>query len=680
MRYVTSISSAAGVLALLGSLLAGTVGAQQAVWMASPDGRIRVAVYADEKVGAYPQGHRLYYSVTYNKKAILVDCPVGFDVAGVSGLCDDVMIFRTQRQVYNDVWHRVWGKSKIVRDNCNELRVTLQCRKRPERTIDVIWRVYDDGVAFRFFLPRQRGLGRFTLTSEHSWFHFTGNHTIWAADYGQFATHQESEFSERRLSDLKPGGLYGLPLLVRAGDVAWVAITEANLTNWAGMYLTAVPGMPTAIRMLLSPHPDDPGVCVTSRTPRYSPWRVLMIGSKPGDLIESDLIANLNEPRQIEDTSWIQPGRCAWDWWWPGRYAPDVDFKLGPNNETMKYFIDFAAEMGWEYQLVDWQWYGPPFAQEIGGPAHPKSNITTSIPEIDIPMLVKYARSKGVKLLLWLHWEHANHQMQKAFPLYEKWGVAGVKIDFMARDDQEMVDFYHRVIENAARHHLVVDLHGAYKPTGLSRTYPNLLTREGVLGNEYNKWSDRVTPDHCLTLPFTRMLAGPMDFTPGGFRHGTKETFKVVGGDAPAPMVYGTRAFQLAMLVVYESPLQVLCDTPYEYRHNPAGLEFLKIVPTTWDQTRVLGGRVGDFIVVARRSGTDWYVGSMTDWTAREIKIPLSFLGDGKYEATIWADGADAATNPAALIKTTQAVAATDSIVATLAPGGGQVIHLRFLR
>ncbi|UCD48841.1 MAG: glycoside hydrolase family 97 protein [Phycisphaerales bacterium] len=675
-----NIRRAAAITALFVGLLVGVVDAQQGAWMASPDGKIRVTLYVAEKGGAHPHGHRLYYSVTYGKHAILRDCPVGFDVEGVSGLSDDVMIFRTQRRVYNDVWHRLWGKSEIVHHNCNELRVTLQCRTDPERTVDVIWRVYNDGLAFRLFLPRQHDVKKFKLTGESSWFRFTDNHAVWVADYGQFTTHQESEFAERRLSDLRPGGIYGLPLLVRAGNAAWVAITEASLTDWAGMYVTGVAGVPNTVRTLLSPHPDDPGVCVTSRTPRYSPWRVLMIGSNPGDLIESDLIANLNEPCKLKDTSWIEPGRCAWDGWWPGRYAPDAEFPLGANDETMKYFIDFAAEMGWEYQLVDWQWYGPPFAEEIGGPAHPTSDITTPIPGIDIPTLVEYAESKGVRLLVWLHWAHADKQMDRAFPLYERWGVAGVKIDFMTRDDQEMVDFYERVVKKAAKHHLVVDFHGAYKPTGLSRTYPNLLTREGVLGNEYNKWSDRVTPDHCLTLPFTRMLAGPMDFTPGGFRHGTRETFKVVGGDAPAPMVFGTRAFQLAMLVVYESPLQVLCDTPYEYRQSPAGLDFLRIVPTTWDQTEVLNAQVGDFITVARRSGFDWYVGSMNDWTARELTIPLQFLGNNKYEATIWIDGDDTDEKPASLTRTTHAVTKTDQIQATLAPGGGQVIHLRPIR
>jgi len=677
MRHLTDIRALAVMVVLLGSLLTNGTRGQDGLWVASPDGRIRVNMRVAAKGGAHPAGRRFYYSVTYMDKPILLEAPLALDIQGVPGLADDVMIFRSQRRVLSDAWHHVWGKCDVVRDECDELRVTLQCRADAYRTMDVIWRVYNDGVAFRFFLPRQRDVRKFNLTGESSWFRFAGDHQVWAADYGQFASHQEAEFPECRLSDIKPGGIYGLPFLVRAGDRAWVAVTEANLTDWAGMYVTAVAGMPHTLRTLLSPRLDNPGVCVTSRTPRYSPWRVMMIASQPGDLIESNLIANLNKSCAIRDTSWIKPGRCAWDWWWSGSYAPDAGFKLGPNDKTMKYFIDFAAEMGWEYQLVDWQWYGPPFADEVGGPAHPTSDITKPVPGIDIPSLVQYAKKKNVRLWIWLHWDHADKQMTRAFPLFKRWGVAGVKIDFMARDDQEMVNYYHRVIKAAAKQHLMVDFHGAYKPTGLSRTYPNLMTREGVLGNEYNKWSDRVTPDHCLTLPFTRMLAGPMDFTPGGFRHATKDSFKIVGGDAPAPMVFGTRAFQLAMMVVYESPLQVLCDTPYEYRSSPAGADFLKIVPTTWDQTRVLNAQVGDCITVARRSGDEWFVGSMTDWTARDLSIPLGFLGRGKYQATIWADGGKADEKPASLTKATRTVTRADRLTAIMAPGGGQVIHLR---
>lgn len=341
----------------------------------------------------------------------------------------------------------------------------------------------------------------------------------------------------------------------------------------------------------------------------------------------------------------------------------------------MKYFIDFASEMGWEYQLVDWHWYGRPFTDR--GLVDPNLDITRSIPDINIPELVDYAAGKSVKLLLWLHWVHADRQLDEAFDLYQRWGVAGVKIDFMDRDDQQMVNFYHRVLRKAAEHRLVVDFHGAYKPTGTRRTWPNLLTLEGVMGNEYNKWSDRVTPEHCLIVPFTRMLAGPMDFTPGGFRNAGRDGFKIVGADAPAPMVMGTRCFQLAMLVVYESPLQVLCDSPYQYRSSPDGLDFLRIVPTSWDQTRVINGQVGRFITIARRNGQEWFIGSMNDWRERELDIPLDFLADGVYQATIWSDPADAQQRPCAVIRQTMDVTRSSRIKARLAPGGGQVIHIR---
>jgi alpha-glucosidase len=263
--------------------------------------------------------------------------------------------------------------------------------------------------------------------------------------------------------------------------------------------------------------------------------------------------------------------------------------------------------------------------------------------------------------------------MDQAFPLYEQWGIAGVKIDFMDRDDQDMVNFYHRVVKKAAEHHLLVNFHGAYKPTGFQRTYPNFITCEGVMGNEYNKWSDRVTPTHCLTLPFTRMVAGPMDFTPGGFRHGSKESFKIISG--PGPMVHGTRAFQLAMLVVYESPLQVLCDSPYAYRQSPEGLDFLKIVPTTWDETHVISGQVGHVIAIARRSGQDWYVAAMTDWTPRVLEIPMACLEKGRFTATVWQDAPP--QSKTLLTQTTIInVTARDSLRADMPSGGGYLVRL----
>jgi alpha-glucosidase len=637
--------------------------------VASPNGQVKVRLAIHDRLEPYPAGSRLYYSVFVAGRPVILDSPLGLEFRNMPPLAVDLSIKEQSRQVVDETWQRVCGKSRQVRNHCNQLQILLEEAAAPVRRLELIVRAYDDGIAMRYSLPRQKSIGQFSLIAERTWFRFAGNHTVWAANYGGTVSAQESEFRQARLSDLSGDEVYGLPLLVQVDTQLWAAITEADLDDWAGMYLTRVPGSPNTLVTSLSPRQDDPTVCVKSQAPRSSPWRVILIGRRPGDLIESDLIDNLNPPCKIKDTSWIKPGRCAWDWWWCGKYAPDANSPLGPNTATMKYFIDFAASMGWEYQLVDWQWYGSPF--------DPNTDITRSSPDIDIPDLVAYARNKGVRLWLWLFWEKADKQLDQALDLYEKWGIAGIKIDFMNRDDQDMVNFYHRVARKAAEHKLLVDFHGAYKPTGTGRTWPNQITREGVLGNEYNKWSNRVTPEHCLTLPFTRMLAGPMDFTPGGFRQGTASTFKVVGGDTPAPMVMGTRCFQLAMMVVYDSPLQVLCDSPYAYRSSPAGLDLLKIVPTTWDQTEVLAGEVGQFITVARRSGEEWYVGSMANWSGHTQEISLDFLGTGAYDATIWSDAADANDHPENLVKEIRSVSHQDRISAQMAHGGGHVVHLR---
>ena len=473
------------------------------------------------------------------------------------------------------------------------------------------------------------------------------------------------------MSRIRAGEVLGCPLLVHLPGVAWAALTEADLTDWAGLYFTGTGVFPAAVVSRLAPRLDDAEVCVRSRAPSESPWRVVLIGRQPGDLIESELILNLNDPCELEDTSWIRPGISAWDRWWCGSYAPDAVFDFGVNTASMKYFVDFAAQMEWEYQLVDWWWYGKPFSQEWV--SNPDADITTVVPELDMAELIRYARERGVGILLWLEWSSAEQQMEQAFPLYERWGVAGVKVDFMQRDDQEMVNFYHRLVRLAAKHHLVVDFHGSYKPTGIRRTLPNLLTREGVLGNEYNKWSERVTPEHNVTLPFTRMLCGPMDYTPGGFRNKSAGDFRAVGDDVPGPFVMGTRCHQLAMMVVYESPLQVCCDSPYNYRASPAGLEILKSVPTTWDDSRVLQGRVGEYIVMARRSGGTWFLGGMNGSTERELGLELDFLGSGQCKARLYLDPDEADDYPDRVWQRELVVRSTDVLDLRMAPGGGFV-------
>jgi alpha-glucosidase len=299
-----------------------------------------------------------------------------------------------------------------------------------------------------------------------------------------------------------------------------------------------------------------------------------------------------------------------------------------------------------------------------------QGDLLHPLPEVDVPDIVQYARSKGVQVLLWVEWRSLDRQLEEAMSLFERWGVAGIKVDYMNRDDQEMVVLYEKWVRKAAEHHLTVDFHGAYKPTGLQRTYPNLLTREGVMGMEYNKWSERVTPEHNVTIPFTRMLAGPMDFTPGGFRNAARGQFQVRDIE---PMAQGTRAHQLSMYVVYESPLVLVSDYPEAYDGQP-GIEFIEKVPVVWDDTRVLQGAPGKFVAIARRHDSSWYLGAMTNWDARELTLPLNFLGAGTFEVTLFADGSAAASDGTSITVTTRRVTAADTFTLHLASGGGAAV------
>jgi len=646
------------------------------VSVSSPNGQIQIFADVKNLLEPYPVGDRLYYSVEYNGSPLLLDSPIRLDFEKTGSFATDLEIVQTETRTHESTWEPVWGTEKKIRDHFNELTCVIKEKKAPFRTIHFIFRAFNDGIAFHYEIPQQSVISEFNLQKENTWFVFAGNYKCWPGKLQSFRTHQEIEYTPVQLSEIIASDICASPLLIETA-AAWVAITESNLVDWAGMYLSGVPNL-SAVQTVLSPRMDDPTVAVKSTAPRTSPWRTLLIGEKPGDLIESNLVVNLADPCEMDDTDWITPGISAWDRWWPGSYAPDFDGDMGVNNESMKYFIDLAADMKWEYQLVDWEWYGPPFdpAKPFGSAGNPAADLTKSIDVIDIPELVTYAAQKNVKILVWLDWENANRQMDKAFPRYEKWGVAGVKVDFMARDDQEMVNFYHRLVKLAAKHHLTVDFHGAYKPTGFRRTYPNLMTREGVLGNEYNKWSDRITPAHNVTLPFTRMLCGPMDYTPGGWRNKTPNSFRIVGGDAPGPFVQTTRAAQLAMFVIYERPLQVACDSPYNYRMSPYGNDFLQVVPTTWDHTKVIDGYPGEFIVMARQSGKKWYIAGMTNENEKTFELDLNFIGQGKFTARIWADPEEAQDYPDRIDYTEKQITAQETLTLKMAGSGGIAIEI----
>ena len=604
-------------------------------------------------------GDQIIYNVYFNGNPVLTNSTIRFEFKEASPLGSDLTVLKTSTKEINETWTPVLKRKETILNNCNELTLQMQEKKFPRRLINLVFRVFDDGVAFRteFVGPDQKH--GYVLTEELTTFNFTADHDCWAANHGSFRSSQENSYFKRRLSDLTDQMVIGLPMTVKVSDNCYAAITEAEITDYAGMYLKSArskSGFAVCSKLSPLPKENDNGAKVNFKFPHQTPWRVIMLGDAPGKLIESEIIMNLNEPCAIADPSWIKPGMSAWDHWWSGEVKMD--------NETNKKYIDLASEMGWPYQLIDWQWYGP-FNT-------PEANITIPAAHIDMPGILAYAKSKNVKCWIWLYSSDVTRSdWDKACATYESWGIAGVKIDFMDSDDQEMVNWYRRVVTTAAKYHLMVDFHGAYKPDGFRRTYPNLVTREGVLGNEYNKWSLRVTPEHMVTLPFTRMLAGPMDFTPGGFRNRTPEKFE---NGTPA-QVLGTRALQLAQFVVYDSPFMVACDHPDNYK-GQEGTEFLKKVKTMWDDTKILNGQIGEFITSARRSENDWFIGSMTNSEARTLEIKLDFLNDGKYKMVAFEDAPESVIDAEKVARTSKTVVKGDIVKIKMAPGGGFAAYL----
>ena len=642
--------------------------------VASPNGEIVLLLFnAGELNGPAGQGApkgppTLHYAVEFHGKRLMGESNLGLELAGQPALGPAMHSTGAKAETVDQSYTIPLGKTSTVRDHYNGVRAEFEDAAGAKLTIEA--RVFDDGVAFRYVVPDQPKLRKAQITRELTEFNFVKDATSYPLVLDGFQSSYEDDYQQRAVSGLHSDWLIGLPFLAEEPGLGWVAVTEANIDNYAGMYLKKGNAWASlGLRAELSPRVDLPGVAVETATPFSSPWRVLMIGDEPGRLIESNIVLNLNPPSKIADTSWIKPGKSAWDWW-SGQAAPSVSFKTGMNTATMKHYIDFAGDSGFAYMLIDAGWA---VANRTGPEDYAAlADITRVTPEIDMPELVRHAKAKNVRIWLWSHWSSVDKYMDQAFPQFEKWGIAGVKIDFMNRDDQWMVGFYHRVVELAAAHHLMIDFHGAYKPDGLRRTYPNLITREGVMGKEYLKWSARTSPVHNTTLPFTRMLAGPMDYTPGAFGNANREKFVAQN---MMPMSLGTRAHELGLFVVFESPLEMVSDYPERYQGQKE-FEFVKRVPTSWDEVRVLGGRPMEWIALARRSGSDWYVGSLTNWDDRQVKLALSFLGDGKYEADIYADAADAAQEATHTTVSKQAVDRSTVLDVHMVSGGGNAIWI----
>ncbi len=562
-----------------------------------------------------------------------------------------------------DVWIEpvVARRRARIHDRYNGLRIAFETGSALE------FRAYNDGVAYRFVT---REPGEVEVTHERMDFRFPDGTMTWFPEEESIISHNERLYPYLELAEIDAGRFCSLPVLLDPPGGVKVLFSEADLYDYPSLFMKGGEGAVLSSKHPLfvleaMPDPERPDrnqvigkeadyIARTDGT-RNFPWRVFIIGDNDGTFLESELIFTLSRPPALEDTAWIRPGRVAWDWYNANNFF-GVDFKSGINTESYKYFIDFAAEYGLEYVILDEGW----------------SRSTTAIdepnPDIDLPGLIAYGRERGVGIILWALWGPVARDRETLFPLYHQWGVKGVKIDFMQRSDQEMVNFYHETVKLAAENQLLVDFHGAFKPGGLRRAYPNYITCEGVRGNEWNKWSHDNTPTHTVTLPFTRMVVGPMDYTPGAMTNLHVEEHYYAHA-RPAGM--GTRAHEVAKYVLYESPLQMLCDSPSVYRREAATTRFISRIPTTWDETQALDAKVAEYLLVARRKGNAWYVGAMTNEEPRSLVVDWSFLPEGEFLVEIFADGINADRHAEDYKMKEIRVSSGDRTGISLAPGGG---------
>ena len=646
------------ILLSLVALLCLTAGASAKVStfrVASPDRKIEVIIST--------ASGRIQYNVLVGGKTLLRDSTLSMDIDRRTLGLNPKVVRAPPRS--HDGWIEppVRQKSARVRDNYNELRLEM------EGDYAVVFRAYNEGVAYRFetTLPR----AEVKVYKEEAAFNFADNYTVFFPQEESLFSHNERHYLPRPLKEIAAAAFASLPAVVDANGVK-IAVAESDVEDYPGLWLRGTGG--AGLGAMFPPYPlkeeltGDRDFKVTeaadylavTKGTRTYPWRLLGLAERDGDLLTNQLVYLLASPSRVEDASWIRPGKVAWDWW-NANNVYGVDFRAGVNTATYKHFIDFASKHGVEYVVLDEGWY------KLG-------NLLEVVPDINVEELVAYGRQKNVGIILWVVWKTLDDQLEPALTQFEKWGVRGIKVDFMQRDDQRVVNFYHRLSREAARRRMLVDYHGGQRAALMTRTWPNIVSNEGVRGLEWSKWSADAHPEHNVTLPFTRMFLGPMDYTPGAMLNAQQKSFAKI---FDRPMSLGTRCHQLAMYVVFESPLQMLADSPSNYQREPEAMEFLSAVPTVWDETRVLDGRIGDYVVVARRSGREWYVGAMTDWTARELEVDFSFLPEGSFTMDAYQDGVNADRAASDYKKVTGRADRATRLKIKLAEGGGWAARLR---
>ena len=652
------------IILLMAVLGAAWVAQAKDYELKSPDGKIVVTVSSGDHVS---------YSIEREGLKLLAPSKISMTLVGgyMYGGKDN---FKVSRKSVDQTYQVRNFKRAQVRDHYNEMTLSTG-------TYDIIFRAYNDGVAYRFVAGGNPG--EFAVAYEQAEFAFPYDYKAYIPyerDRGsleeQFFNSFENTYSHHNISKWEKGRIAFLPLTVEAVNGIKLCITESDLRDYPGMYLINQEGgrslrgifanAPSQVEqgghnmlqgLVMSRH----NYLVRTMSPRVFPWRVIAIAVEDRQLAESDLTWRLAKPASGTDWSWVKPGKVAWDWWNDWNLT-GVDFKTGVNNDTYKYYIDFASEHGIEYVILDEGWA-----------VNKQADLMQVVPEIDLPMLCAYAKEKNVGLILWAGYWAFNRDMEGVCKHYSAMGIKGWKIDFMDRDDQEMVNFYEKAAAMAAKYHMVVDFHGAFKPAGLQRTYPNVLNFEGIHGLEQMKWCtpevDQVTYD--VTVPFTRLVAGPADYTQGAMRNATRANYYPSNSE---PMSQGTRCHQLAEYIVFDAPLTMLCDSPTNYRREEECATFIASIPTVWDETIALDGKIGQYVVIARRSGTKWYVGALGNWDERDLEINLSRLGIGAKQGDAFIDGVNA--DRAASDYRREKVSVSGTWKVHLAPGGGAVLVL----
>lgn len=635
---------------------------QQKVYhVKSPDSKIDITIEA---------GTALSWSVKHQADLIIAPSVISLTIDNGEVLGSNVKVISAKTVSVNSSFSTALYKKKSVVDQYNQLTITCKA------DYGIVVRAYNDGVAYRFFTWKK---GMITVFSEQAEFNFNEDYATlipYVRDLRgkeQYIQSFEALYTKQTLSKVYTDTLGFLPVLINEGKKKAV-IVEAGLEDYPGMFVNS--NSKNGLKGVFAPYPleffqggyNKLNTMVSKRADyiakvngiRSFPWRAVVISDNDAALLNNDLVQKLSAPSRIADESWIKPGKVAWDWWNDWNIS-HVDFRAGINTETYKYYIDFAAANKLEYIILDEGWSDDMDLMKVSD-------------KMNLKEIIAYGKQKNVGVILWAGWYAVDQKMDEAFSKYAAMGVKGFKIDFMDRDDQPMVASLFAIAKKAAEYKLIIDYHGMFKPTGLQRTYPNVVNFEGVKGLENSKWTPNDdVPEYEVMLPFIRMVAGPMDYTPGAMRNAAKPNFRPSNS---MPMSQGTRCHQLAMYVIFEAPLQMLADNPTAYMKEQECADFIAGVPTVFDETVALNGKLGEYVAIARKKDNSWYVGAMTNWSERDLTIDFSFLGEGNYEAVVFADGLNADRDATDYKKITSSITASTKMKIHLAPGGGFAMRI----